>query len=116
MKSNPLRIIWSEESIEDLRSIHKYLKARSEKLAFRQIKNILEREEQILNFPLAGSTYYSEGLGIKFRFLIEGNYKIIYRIDDAYIVISAIFDTRQDPDNLNYIKEPQAEFSKAATK
>jgi len=116
MTPDHFRIIWSDESIADLRSIHHYLSRKSKKAAIELIKRILEREEQILQYPLSGTIYLSEELGIEFRFVIEGNYKIIYRIDDAFIIVNTIFDTRQDPDKLNHIKEPQAEFSKAATK
>jgi plasmid stabilization system protein ParE len=37
----------------------------------------------------------------KHRRLIEGNYKIIYRIDRQTIYITDVFDARQDPDKLN---------------
>jgi toxin ParE1/3/4 len=39
-------------------------------------------------------------LGLGHRFLIEGNYKIIYRIEGQYILVTDVFDTRQDPEKL----------------
>lgn len=116
MTPDYFRVIWSDGSIRDLRSIYHFLSKRSEKAAIELIKKILECEPQIVKYPLSGTIYFSEGLGIEFRFLIEGNYKIIYRIEGSFIMINAIFDTRQDPDKLNYIKEPQPEFSTAASK
>ena len=40
---------------------------------------------------------YLEHLGQSHRRIIEGNYKIIYRIDGDMIYVTDIFDTRQDP-------------------
>ena len=37
----------------------------------------------------------------EYRYLIEGNYKIIYRIADSETVLVVnIFDTRQDPSRM----------------
>ncbi len=36
-------------------------------------------------------------LGLSHRRLIEGNYKIIYRVMDDTVIITDIFDSRQDP-------------------
>jgi toxin ParE1/3/4 len=35
-----------------------------------------------------------------FRYLVEGNYKIIYWINGEVIRISSVFDTRQNPEKL----------------
>jgi hypothetical protein len=39
---------------------------------------------------------YLEHLGQSHRRIIEGHYKIIYRIEEEVIYITDIFDTRQD--------------------
>jgi plasmid stabilization system protein ParE len=39
-------------------------------------------------------------LGLGHRFLVEGNYKIIYRSEGQYILITDVFDTRQDPEKI----------------
>jgi plasmid stabilization system protein ParE len=39
-------------------------------------------------------------LALGHRFLVEGNYKIIYRTEDQYILITDVFDTRQDPEKI----------------
>jgi plasmid stabilization system protein ParE len=39
-------------------------------------------------------------LGLGHRFLVEGNYKIIYRTEGQYVLITDVFDTRQDPDKI----------------
>lgn len=39
-------------------------------------------------------------LGLGHRFMVEGNYKIIYRLEGQYVLITDVFDTRQDPEKL----------------
>lgn len=39
-------------------------------------------------------------LGLGHRFLVEGNYKIVYRTEGQYVLITDVFDTRQDPEKL----------------
>jgi len=36
----------------------------------------------------------------EYRYIVEGNYKIIYWLDEAAITIAAVFDTRQNPDKI----------------
>lgn len=36
-------------------------------------------------------------LNLQHRYLVQGNYKIIYRIKGKVIYVTDIFDTRQDP-------------------
>jgi plasmid stabilization system protein ParE len=43
---------------------------------------------------------YLEHLGKDHRRLIEGNYKIIYRVQGEDIYITDIFDSRQDPSKM----------------
>ncbi len=52
-------------------------------------------------FPKMGQIEENlESLGLGHRYLIEGNYKIIYRIQGKIISITDIFDTRQDPEKM----------------
>jgi len=41
-----------------------------------------------------------EHLNKEIRYLIEGNYKIVYWIDVDIISIATVFDCRMDPKNL----------------
>ncbi|CAN5830355.1 hypothetical protein BH24BAC1_BH24BAC1_37840 [soil metagenome] len=41
----------------------------------------------------------------EYRYLLEGNYKIIYWIDENAILIAAVFDCRQNPDKINNLPE-----------
>ncbi len=69
--------------------------------SFNTILIIYSRAKSLLNFPFLGQT--EELLNFRkenFRYLVEGNYKIIYWIDDEIIRIVSVFDTRQNPEKL----------------
>lgn len=41
-----------------------------------------------------------EKLHQHYRYLLIGNYKIIYRIETDFIIINDVFDTRQNPNKI----------------
>lgn len=62
---------------------------------------ILAKADKLLDNPYAGQQEdYLEHLGKGHRRLVEGNYKIIYRIQEENIYITDIFDSRQDPSKM----------------
>ena len=62
---------------------------------------ILAKAEKLLSNPHIGQQEeYLEHLGKGHRRVIEGNYKIIYRIEGEAIYITDIFDSRQDPSKM----------------
>ena len=68
-----------------------------EKLLF--IRNqILDKADELADNPWKGQREeYLTHLGKDHRRTIEGHYKIIYRVEEQYIYITDIFDSRQDP-------------------
>ncbi len=59
---------------------------------------ILNKILILKDFPLSGQLEENlEALGLGHRYLVEGHYKIIYRIGDAVVYVTDVFDTRQDP-------------------
>lgn len=59
---------------------------------------ILAKADRLLNNPTIGQQEeYLEHMGQSHRRIIEGNYKIIYRVEGENIYITDIFDSRQDP-------------------
>jgi len=62
---------------------------------------ILAKADKLLMNPYLGQQEeYLEHMGLSHRRVIEGNYKIIYRIEGETIVITDIFDSRQNPDKM----------------
>jgi len=81
-----VNIIWTEYAIEDLRLIHEYISKDSKRYADRLVEKIIERVDQLENFIKSGRVvpeFNSEAI----RELIEGNYRIVYKISPNQIAI-----------------------------
>ncbi|MFN8355737.1 MAG: type II toxin-antitoxin system RelE/ParE family toxin [Spirosomataceae bacterium] len=90
-------VIWTNAALDDLLAIEEFLGEGA--LAEKVIDNLIARAEQIQLFPLSG-TQMVTSQNREYRFLVEGNYKIIYSFRAEKVSIHAIFDTRQDPNKL----------------
>ena len=84
-----VRLIWTEFAIEDLRLIHEYISRDSKVYADRFIEKIINRVGQLESFTKSGRVVPELNSEI-IRELIEGNYRIIYRIDPDIISIIRI--------------------------
>ncbi len=74
------KIIWSNLALEDLRAIHEYIAQDSAMYAERLIDRIIERVDILEKHPRVGRIVPEFNLQ-NIRELIEGNYRIIYRIE-----------------------------------
>jgi plasmid stabilization system protein ParE len=62
---------------------------------------ILSKADKLLDNPYIGQQEeYLKHLEKGHRRLIEGNYKIIYRVEGENIYVTDIFDSRQDPSKM----------------
>lgn len=62
---------------------------------------VLKKALLLAKFPFMGAEeLLLQELGLGHRYLVEGNYKIIYRIEDDIIYITDIFDTRRNPEDI----------------
>jgi toxin ParE1/3/4 len=97
-----MKIIWSEFASNALKGIYLYHKLMvSEKVARTIRSNILCYVKHLLKHPRSGQTESTlEVLKEGHRYLVYGNYKIIYREVDEGILITDVFDTRQDPQKI----------------
>jgi len=99
-----MRIIYTDQSFESLEeSLHFLLKDQGlpmEKVL--EIKGqLLDKAESLLTDPHLGQfEEYLEHLEKGHRRLVEGNFKIVYRIESGCIYITDFFDTRQDPEKM----------------
>jgi toxin ParE1/3/4 len=84
-----VKIIWTEFAVEDLRSIHDYISKDSKHYADRYVDKIITRVEQLETNPQSGRVVPEFNLD-KVRELLEGRYRIIYKINDGYIVLVRI--------------------------
>lgn len=61
----------------------------------------LDKADTLLLDPLKGQMEpYLESIGLEYRRLIVGHYKIVYRVIEENIYITDIFDSRQDPEKM----------------
>lgn len=94
------KISWSNLALDDLRDIYYYVAQDSEKYADRLMDKITRRVDLLANFPKMGREVpeFKEEL---IRELIEGNYRIIYRISlEGDIGIARIHHSARNLDEL----------------
>ena len=99
-----MKLIYSDNALEQLQNILDFLVSTMEIPPHKAIQirdQILDRADVILtNIYIGQKEDYLEHLQLSHRRVIVGHYKIIYNIKDDYILITDIFDTRQDPDKM----------------
>ncbi len=91
-----VQIKWTPLSIEDLKDIHDYISKDSKRYAKIQVIKLKSRTSILKKYPLSGKPvpeYNDE----RFRELIEGNYRIIYKIvNDNLVDILAVHHSARD--------------------
>ncbi len=97
------QIVWTIPAKRDLQSIYDYLAEISETIAYRQVIKILDKTALLeTGFDEIGQAEpLLKHTGKNYRYLVSGNYKIIYRVDDDALHIITVFDTRQNPNKLS---------------
>lgn len=102
-----LTVVWTEFSKTQLRKIFDYyLSVAGIKVARQIVDRIIRRTDLLTSNPRIGQCeellkQYLE----KFRYLVEGNYKIIYWFDDNQVFISSVFDCRRNPIRMEEFKQ-----------
>ena len=74
-----VKLIWTEQAINDLENIGDYISDSSEKYAKITVKKLFDKTDILKKFPEAGRIV-PEKNDENLRELIEGNYRIIYEI------------------------------------
>lgn len=100
-----LRVLWTDTARFQLEDIYDYYKTKASlKVAKKIVTKIIDRTIKLEKHPNIGQI--EELLKERqnsYRYLVEGNYKIIYWIEDNYIKIASVFDCRQNPEKMNKI-------------
>ncbi|WP_162339536.1 type II toxin-antitoxin system RelE/ParE family toxin [Cyclobacterium salsum] len=93
-----VQVIWTDESLGDLEAIYDFLVAKSPQAAKMLAISILARTRQLETFPESGSPQDTDKtVSRSYRYLVEGNYKIIYSVEGKAVYVEAVVATRQDP-------------------
>ena len=85
-----------------MRDIFTFYKNSSRKDYGRKLKaNIFAKTKKLKDYPSLGQIEENlQDLRLGHRYLVEGHYKIIYRKSDEIIIVTDIFDTRQNPSKM----------------
>ncbi|MCB0494580.1 MAG: type II toxin-antitoxin system RelE/ParE family toxin [Cyclobacteriaceae bacterium] len=91
-----VQINWTLQARNDLKSIAEYIKLDSVRYAKLQVIKIKSRTHILRSFPLAGREV-PEIENQKIRELIEGNYRIIYKVlSDKRVDILVVHHSTRD--------------------
>jgi plasmid stabilization system protein ParE len=99
-----MKVIYTDQSLDSLEESVQFL-LEELGLPMKEVLKIktklLDRAEGLVSNPLIGqSEEYLDHLDKDYRRLVEGHFKIIYRIQGEFIYITDFFDTRQNPLNM----------------
>ncbi len=99
-----MKVLYTDQSFESLEESSEFLlKVQGLPLAKVQelMTGLLDRADRLISNPEKGQLEeYLAHLNKNHRRLIEGNFKIIYRIEEKAIYVTDFFDTRQDPEKM----------------
>ena len=87
-------IFWSDLAVNDLKSIHSYIKENSKFYADQHVQKLIKRVAQLENFPESGRIVPEFSIS-QIRELIEGNYRIVYYLDLDSVFILRIHHSAQ---------------------
>ena len=97
-----MKVFWTKFALDSLSEVYYYyLKNVNENIASNIRDSILSSTKQLEKYSLSGPTEellmdLEEG----HRYIIRGNYKIIYKIQNKKVYITDVFDTRQNPEKI----------------
>ena len=102
-----VKVLWSDTSLVQLQEIFDYYSFKaSHSIARKIVKGIVKKSILLESNPLIG---VKEPLLLdrpfEYRFIVESNYKIIYRFSDNIARIVSVFDCRQNPQKLDRIEK-----------
>lgn len=97
-----MNVIWTNEALQETKEIYNYYKYRASIKVAESIKRKILSSTKNLNIHARKGQI--EGL-LKhkideFRYLLAGNYKVIYKIVEKEVYIMKVFDCRRNPDEI----------------
>lgn len=96
-----MRLVFTDQSLDSLEQCLRFLieeQGVSIQKAGEIALKLLDRAGELVANPMLGQIEpHLVHLGMGHRRVVEGNYKVIYRIGDDCVFILDFFDTRQHP-------------------
>ena len=89
-----MSILWTATAVGHLAAIHEYISQTSPFYADRMVQRILARGPQLVTFPDSGRLVPEVGRP-EIREVIEGPYRVIYRVTGTQVAVLAVIHGRQ---------------------
>ena len=91
-----MKVRWTDEAFARLAEIEDFVARDNAAAAARLVARIVARGEALAAFPRRGRKL-SEHPGLDLRELVEGNYRIVYRVQDAVVEVLTVFEGHRLP-------------------
>ncbi len=89
-----MKITWSPLAIDQARDIASYIALDKSRAAEEWIDDIFSSVEQLIEFPYSGQIVPEISRG-EIRELIQGSYRVIYKVQDTKILVLLVKNYRQ---------------------
>lgn len=86
-----MKVVWTEQALERLQEIEDFISQDSPDRAARFVAKLLERGDSLTPFPAVGRQVPELGSYV-IREILEGNYRIVYRLTQERIEILTVFE------------------------
>jgi toxin ParE1/3/4 len=87
-----IRIVWSDQSLEDIEEIRRYIQRDSPVYAEMFVDRVFESVERLIDYPLSGRVV-PEFEDPTVREIILGSYRIVHRVRQGTLSIVTVFHT-----------------------
>lgn len=97
-----MKVLITDFAKQQLNDIYEYYKFEGYGTFGRKVrKDVIQGALSLKNFPNSGVIEPNLAiLKLGHRYILVGNYKIIYRVDKDCIFVTDVFDTRRNPDTM----------------
>ena len=91
-----MKLIWSKRALGDLDQIGSFIAIDSPEKARKHLQLLIDRTKDLIQFPESGRVVPEFGNN-KIKELIEGNYRIVYKIDSSAktITLLTVFESHR---------------------
>lgn len=100
-----MKILWTDTAKVNVKEIYDYYQEVAGNKVAQSIKSkIIKKPLTLKSYPEIGQEEDNPKVAGKgFRYLVEGDYKIVYKYspEKKEILIATVFDTRQNPTKMN---------------
>ena len=98
-----MKIVVTGPASDDINEVYEYYFQRVNLKTAKQEKDkIIKRFKILKNFPLSGQVEDNEKFKeSEIRYLVQGNFKIVYKVEEDTVIILSVFNTSQNPDKMS---------------